>query len=112
MKQAIVIRADLKMGKGKIAAQAAHASLGALKKAKRSDAAEWESAGGKKVVLKVSSLQELKSVQREAKAAGLPIFLVLDAGLTQVASGSMTALGIGPAPDQKVDRIIKDLKLL
>ena len=112
MKQAIIIRSDLKMEKGKIAAQAAHASLGAVKKAKAADVSRWESEGEKKVVLKVGSLQELKEAEENAKAASLPFFLVRDAGLTQVESGSATALGVGPAADDKVDRITRSLKLL
>jgi PTH2 family peptidyl-tRNA hydrolase len=112
MKQAIIIRTDLKMKKGKIAAQAAHASLGAMKKARKLDVALWERWGGKKVVLKVGSLKSLKSVYRKAKSSRLPCFLVRDAGLTQVEEGSLTAIGIGPVADGKIDKIVKNLKLL
>jgi PTH2 family peptidyl-tRNA hydrolase len=112
MKQAIIIRTDLKMDKGKIAAQAAHASLGAVKKARKSDIALWERQGGKKIVLKVGSLRALKSLYRKAKSDRLPCFLVRDAGLTQVEGGSLTTVGIGPTADRKVDKIIKNLKLL
>lgn len=112
MKQAIIIRTDLKMGKGKIAAQAAHASLGSMKKARKLDAALWERQGGKKIVLKVSSLRALKSIYRKAKSARIPCFLVRDAGLTQVKGGSLTAVGIGPAADDRIDKIVNNLKLL
>jgi PTH2 family peptidyl-tRNA hydrolase len=112
LKQAIVVRTDLKMGKGKIAAEVAHASLGALKVAERKKVALWEIEGQKKIVVKVGSLQELKSLCKRAGSQGLPCFLVSDAGLTQVESGSETALGIGPDEDGKIDRITKDLKLL
>jgi len=112
MKQAIIIRTDLKMDRGKIAAQAAHASLGALKKVRKVDVIVWERWGGKKIVLKVRSLQALKSLHRRAKSAKIPCFLVRDAGFTQVNRGSITALGIGPAADGKIDKITKDLKLL
>ena len=54
MKQAIIIRSDLNMSKGKAAAQAAHASLEAYKKATDDMCDEWETEGQKKVVLKVS----------------------------------------------------------
>ena len=112
MKQAIIVRTDLKMGKGKMAVQVAHASLGALKKANKATVAIWEREGGKKVVLKVSNLQALKSLHRKAKTARLPCFMVRDAGLTQIKRGSVTAVGIGPVPDEKIDKIIKKLKLL
>jgi PTH2 family peptidyl-tRNA hydrolase len=112
MKQAIIIRTDLKMDKGKVAAQAAHASLGAMKKARKSDAALWERQGGKKIVLKVGNLRSLKSIYRKSKSARLPCYLVRDAGLTQVEGGSLTAVGIGPATDDRIDKIIKNLKLL
>ena len=56
MKQVIIMRTDLKMGKGKIAAQACHASLNCYKNADKSRLRAWELSGQKKVVLKVSSL--------------------------------------------------------
>ena len=57
-KQVIVVRSDVKMSKGKTAAQSAHASVSALDKVGKAAAAEWKKEGQKKVVLKVSSLQE------------------------------------------------------
>ena len=57
-KQVIVVRSDVKMSRGKTAAQSAHASVSALDKAGKAAAAEWKKEGQKKVVLKVSSLQE------------------------------------------------------
>ena len=112
MKQAIVVRTDLEMGKGKIAAQASHASIAALKLAKEEDADEWESEGMKKVVLKVSSKESLLKVFDEAKRAGLPTAIIKDAGKTQIEPGSPTAVGIGPADDEDIDKITGKLKLL
>jgi len=111
-KQAIVVRSDLKMGKGKTAAQVAHAAVGAMQKSRKFDVEAWSVEGGKKVVLKVGSLRKLNSIQRKAKAARLPHFLVRDAGLTQIKSGTITCLGIGPVREDKLDVVIKDLKLL
>ena len=65
MKQAIIVRTDLKMGKGKIAAQSCHACLGAYKKANKIDVRKWELSGGKKVVLKVSSEETLEEFKTE-----------------------------------------------
>jgi len=112
MKQAILIRTDLKMGKGKIASQCAHASIGAYLKTRRYSKNEWIKEGMKKVVLKVSSENELKKFYRIAKKEKLPCELIRDAGLTQIRAGTITAVGIGPANDKKVDKIIKKLKLL
>jgi PTH2 family peptidyl-tRNA hydrolase len=111
-KQAIVVRKDLKLGKGKLAAQVAHASIGAMKKARKRVVKLWESGGSKKVVLKVSNLQQLKNIRKKAAYSKLPSFIVSDAGLTQIKSGTITCLGIGPAAEEKIDKITKNLKLL
>jgi len=112
MKQVIVVRTDLDMGKGKIAAQTSHASIAALRHAKEEDADEWDSQGMKKIVLKVSSEKELLSIFEQAKNARLPVAIIKDAGLTQIESGSPTAVGIGPAEDEEIDKITGKLKLL
>jgi PTH2 family peptidyl-tRNA hydrolase len=111
-KQAIVVRADLEMGKGKMVAQGSHASLMAYKLARDADASEWEESGSKKITLKVSSEAELLDVFMKAKAAKLPAALVKDAGHTQVVPGTPTAVAIGPAPEGEIDRITGGLKLL
>ena len=111
-KQAIVVRNDLKMGKGKIAAQVAHAAVGSMRKSRKFDVDSWESEGSKKVVLKVGNLRKLKSIEKNTKDAKLSHFLVRDAGLTQIKSGTITCLGIGPVKEDKLNDIIKDLKLL
>lgn len=115
MKQAIVIRSDLGMGKGKLAAQAAHASLSAAEIASESRSDwydDWKAEGQKKVVLKVGSESELHELHKMARRAKIPAALVEDRGLTQVEPGTVTCLGMGPAPDDEVDRITGKLKLL
>ena len=111
MKQAIVIRADLKMSKGKLAAQAAHASLDAYKKADSGDSESWESEGEKKVVLKVESEKELLEIFMSAKRAKIPCALIRDAGRTELEPGTATCVGIGPAEDEAVDKVCGKLKL-
>ncbi len=111
MKQAIIIRKDLKMGPGKVAAQASHASLEAYKKASDKQREEWESEGQKKVVLKIGSEKEIISLFERAKLKKLPSALIRDAGHTQISSGTITALGIGPYDDDVIDFITGDLKL-
>jgi len=115
MKQAIVVRTDLQMGKGKVAAQVAHASLAAAEEAQERKAGwyrEWKGEGQAKIVLKVGSLDALEELFRKAKSAGLPASMIADRGLTQVEPGTVTCLGLGPAPDAELDKITGKLKLL
>ena len=110
-KQAIILRKDLKIGKGKLIAQACHACLEAVKKANKKILENWEREGCKKVVLKVENLNKLKRLYKRAKDAKLPCALIRDAGKTQLRKGTITALAIGPANEKEVDRITKKLKL-
>ena|SRR5438445_13767566 len=115
MKQVIVARTDLGMGKGKLAAQVAHASLGAAEEAMKKRKEwydEWKSHGQAKVVVKVSGSSELEELLKQGRALHLPIMLVQDAGLTQLEPGTATCLGIGPAPEDLIDRVTGKLKLL
>ena len=103
------------MGKGKVAAQVAHASLAAAEAAMHKKGGwyeGWKEGGQAKIVLKVASELDLREVFRKAKAAGLPASLIEDRGLTQIEPGSATCVGIGPAPDADVDAITGKLKLL
>ncbi|HDD33876.1 MAG TPA: peptidyl-tRNA hydrolase [Thermofilaceae archaeon] len=114
-KQCIVVRADIKMGKGKLAAQVAHAAVTAAEIARvRSPQwfEEWMREGQKKIVLKISSLDELLELYNKAERANLPVALVTDRGLTQLPPGTITALAIGPAPEELVDKLTRTLKLL
>jgi peptidyl-tRNA hydrolase, PTH2 family len=113
MKLAVVVRADLDMGRGKIAAQVAHAAVGAVLAALGTDdLAAWLRDGQPKVVLKVTSLGQLEDVIQQAGAAGLPVQSVADAGRTQVAPGTLTCCAVGPAESQRVDEITAGLPLL
>ncbi len=95
-KQVIVVRKDLKMDKGKLAAQVAHASLEAYKKANASDVAAWEAEGMKKVVVCARDIEEFMEIKEKAKKEKLPYAVIHDAGKTQLKPGTVTALGIGP----------------
>jgi peptidyl-tRNA hydrolase, PTH2 family len=111
-KQVIVVRTDLDMSPGKIAAQAAHASNGACNRAARKSLEQWEKEGSKKVVVGIDSLKKLQELEFKAKELGLVTYMVKDAGLTQVQSGTTTALGIGPGPEEKIDKVTGSLPLL
>lgn len=112
LKQVILIRTDLKMDKGKIATQSAHASIASFLKSDKTEREKWLNQGMKKVVLKVSNEKELKRFYQLAKKEKLPSVLITDAGLTQIKPGSITALGIGPVEDKKINKITGKLKLL
>lgn len=112
LKQAIIVRKDLKMKPGKIAAQAAHASLAALDKVQDEGIVEdWKNSGMPKIVLKVNSEKELLDLFMQAKKE-LPCALIKDAGRTQVEPGTTTCMGIGPAEESKINKFTGKLKLL
>lgn len=112
-KLVIVVRRDLKMSCGKIAAQVGHASvMAALASQGTREFREWIKRGQKKVVTKVGDLEELKRVELEAREAGLPVHEVVDMGLTEVPPGSVTCAAIGPASSSALDPITGSLKLL
>ena len=111
-KQVIVFRKDLGMSVGKRCVQAAHASVGAFKKARNTVAREWEADGEKKVVLEIGSKTELLELNELAKKHRIPTYLVRDAGLTEVKPGTFTALGIGPDDEKLINKVTGDVKLL
>ena len=114
-KQVIVVRRDLGMGTGKIAAQVAHAAVMGAEKAKerkREWFEAWFESGQAKVVVKVTSMKELSEIRNHADSLHLPVVQVHDSGLTQIPPGTATCIGIGPAPDEMVDKVTNNLKLL
>jgi len=118
MKQAIVLRRDLQMGRGKAAAQAAHAACDAVVQIVNGGNRQWSewlrvwlSQGQKKVVLRVENEDELNKVYSEAVSLGLPTSIIEDAGLTQLPPGTKTAVAVGPAPSELVDKVTGKLKL-
>lgn len=112
MKQVMVVRNDLKMGKGKIAAQCCHGSLGAYKKTNHDKIRKWENEAYAKVVCKVNSLEELLELKKQAIINKVSYYLVVDAGRTQVPTSTTTVLALGPDEDEILDKITGDLKLL
>jgi PTH2 family peptidyl-tRNA hydrolase len=115
IKQVIIIRIDLDMGRGKLVAQGAHASLMSYFEAERADKAvvkKWLDAGEKKIVLKVSDEEALVKLFKAFQYKEVPCALVSDAGLTQLPPGTKTALGIGPWISSEIDQFTKGFKLL
>ena len=113
-KQVIVVNRNLNMPHGKLGAQVAHASMGALFKCglkddtmlhidlRVGDAVEqWLNGRFTKIVLYVKSEQKLLEVYKKAQEKGLPSVLIKDAGFTVFAEPTHTCVGIGPAfPDE------------
>eukprot|EP00192_Tetraselmis_astigmatica_P014761 CAMPEP_0117677374 /NCGR_PEP_ID=MMETSP0804-20121206/16711_1 /TAXON_ID=1074897 /ORGANISM="Tetraselmis astigmatica, Strain CCMP880" /LENGTH=174 /DNA_ID=CAMNT_0005486653 /DNA_START=108 /DNA_END=632 /DNA_ORIENTATION=- len=117
VKLVLVVRQDLKMGKGKIAAQCCHAAVGAVQqeqctveglKALR----RWEDCGETKVAVKAETEATLLDVEQRCHATGVPCFMIIDAGRTQIAPNTRTVLAVGPAASSAVDAITGELKLL
>ena len=64
------------------------------------------------MVVRVKDLRELYEVYEVVKSIDIPIYLVQDAGMTELPKGTVTCLGIGPDEDEKIDKITNELKLL
>ena len=110
-KQVIIVRNDLGMGKGKIAAQASHASISAFLKTNDKQIITAWLPHQKKIVLKVGSKEELLDLYNNLNNK-FPCALIIDAGHTQVEPNTMTCIGIGPVDEEEIDKYINHLKLL
>src|SRR3989344_1563025 len=111
-KQVILVRQDLKLPSGKLAAQAAHAAVEAVLKSTEKMVKIWRKEGMPKIVLKVKDEKELLKYLQGAKGAGLVTALITDAGRTVIAPGTKTCLGIGPDEEEKIDEVTGKLGLL
>jgi PTH2 family peptidyl-tRNA hydrolase len=129
IKQVIILRKDLNMRKGKMVAQGAHASMAVLLNEGIRDQGEiglptltipmnpemeqWITGIFTKVCVSVDSEDELTDAYCTAKEAGLPASLILDKGLTEFDGvPTYTAVAIGPAKCEEIDKITGELKLL
>ncbi len=111
-KQIIVLRKDIKLSAGKIAAQSSHASTDATLKSDPQKVKAWRNEGMKKVVLKAKDQEELLSIKKEADKLKITTALIKDAGRTEIKPGTITALGIGPDKEEIIDKVTGKLKLL
>jgi PTH2 family peptidyl-tRNA hydrolase len=114
-KQVIVFRSDLQLTKGKTAAHAGHAAVSAAEEARKRYRSWWEAwlfEGQCKIAVKVKNEKELLELERQAKELALPNALIIDRGLTEIPPDTVTCLGIGPAPTEKIDRLTGELPLL
>ncbi|KAI3391549.1 hypothetical protein diail_7169 [Diaporthe ilicicola] len=120
----LVVRTDLGMTKGKIAAQCGHATLACFKSLSKAASASgpsspaarllqrWERHGQAKVALQTKSADEMHELMAKARSLGITAEVIADAGRTQIDPGSLTVLGVGPAPKSAVDQVTGHLKLL
>jgi peptidyl-tRNA hydrolase, PTH2 family len=114
-KMVIVARKDLDLSKGKLAAQVGHAAVECTLKAQRYDPdglESWLDDGQMKAVLKVQGEKEFYPLKQAAERAGLTTALIKDAGHTEIPAGTVTVLGIGPGPEDAVDKVTGHLALL
>ncbi len=111
-KQIIVVREDLKLSRGKLAVQVAHGAIIGYELADRNIVEEWKRQGQKKIVLKVFDLKKLMEIKEKAERLGLPVGVVVDAGLTEIPPGTVTAIVIGPDDARLIDKVTGNLPLL
>ena len=111
LKQVILIRKDLNMSKGKIAAQAGHACVDATLSSNKKLIDSWRKQGMKKIALKVENEEELLKYLKKAEDAQITFSLITDAGHTEIEPGTKTCGAIGPAPESLIDKITGELKM-
>lgn len=111
-KLVLVVRKDLSMGVGKVAAQCSHASIMAYKKSSRLMLLKWALSGQKKVVLGCPNEESFNSIREEAQKLGVKTNIVHDAGYTQVEPDTKTVIAVGPAKEEMIDKITGHLSLL
>lgn len=115
MKQVIIVRKDLGMRKGKMCAQAAHASLSAVLSEGTSNPnfVEWyHHYGQRKIVVSVNSEEELRELYSLALTSGLMASIITDAGHTEFKVPTITAVAIGPGSSEHIDKITGNLPLI
>lgn len=111
MKQAIVIDMDLEMSKGKMIAQACHASLNGYLSSDEKLRDDWLKKGGKKIVLEKGD-HSFETLIKKAERLNIPFSKVSDAGKTELRPGTETAICLGPDKESKIDEITSEMKLV
>ena len=112
MKQVIVVNRSLALPKGKLAAQAAHAAVGAFIAATERSQVAWLQVGMPKIVVYAADTDALIQLEARAREQQIPACLVHDAGRTVLPAGTITCLGLGPAPAERIDRLTGELLLV
>lgn len=116
-KMVIVVRKDISMTTGKVAAQCAHAAVECYRQSSHKTGSnfvckKWILTGQPKIVLQARNKEELLDLYNKAKATGLVVSKIADAGATELIPGTITAIGIGPGDKDEINKITSKLKLL
>jgi len=114
IKQVIAVRKDLKLTKGKMSAQVAHASVEAYRLAKDQHSQItkiWTATGAKKVVVYVEDKTDLINLMGKLPSE-IPSKVIIDSGRTHLEPGTMTCIGIGPYHEDQLDKYTGALKLV
>jgi len=122
IRQVILIRKDLNMRKGMIAAQGAHASMKVFFDQARKfrifgwafmlipmslTMYRWAIGSFAKVCRYCTSEEELLKAYHDAKAVGLPCALIVDEGRTEFHGvPTLTCVAVGPADADTIDKVI------
>lgn len=110
-----VTRKDLKLSRGKLAAQCGHAAADCVLKAEREipkTLDHYMTRGARKIVCQVPDEDALRRLFGEAQAAGLIATLIKDAGHTEIPAGTVTVVGIGPGGREDIDALTGSLPLV
>ena len=104
----LVTRKDLTLSRGKLAAQCGHAAVECALKAAREcpkQLESWREDGARKIVVEAPNLDALKRVFGAAQAADIVCYMVHDAGHTEIPSGTVTVVGLGPGSRDSIDAL-------
>jgi PTH2 family peptidyl-tRNA hydrolase len=112
MKQIIVVNRSLALPKGKLAAQVAHAAVGAFVAASAQAQAAWSQVGMPKIVVYAADADALAQLEARAREQQIPTCLVHDAGRTVIPAGTITCLGLGPAATDVLEPLTGTLRLV
>lgn len=113
-KLVVAVRKDLQLSNGKMAVQVAHAAVTCAIECQRKSRRwfhKWMKEGQRKVIVRVRDLQRLGELETKSRRLKIPVALIQDAGLTELPPGTVTCLGMGPAPDTIIDQVTSRLKL-
>jgi PTH2 family peptidyl-tRNA hydrolase len=115
LKMWLAVRTDIRMSRGKLATQAGHAyswlTVTALKDAAAA-MASYLAASTPKISVKAKNEQALRRIETECKAAGIPCYLVVDAGRTEFGGPTPTVIAFGPAHRSSLPKFLQGLQLL
>ena len=112
MKQVIVVNRSLALPKGKLAAQVAHAAVGAFVAAPQQAQLAWLQVGMPKIVVYAADADALIQLEAHAREQQIPACLVHDAGRTVLPAGTITCLGLGPAAADVLEPLTSALRLV